>query len=61
MEVLPERKMTMLKGYKTYITAGLAVISAAAAYAVGDMAFADALQLAFTGAIGAFLRNAVNP
>jgi hypothetical protein len=53
--------MTMLKGYKTYITAGLAVISAAAAYAVGDMAFADALQLAFTGAIGAFLRNAVNP
>lgn len=47
----------MIKGYKTYITAALAVLTAAAGFAVGDMSAAEALQLAFTGALGAFLRN----
>lgn len=47
----------MLKGYKTYITAGLAVLTALAGYAVGDMTATEALQLAFTGALGAFLRS----
>lgn len=47
----------MLKGYKTYITAGLAVVTAAAGFLVGDIPLNDALQLAFTGALGAFLRN----
>lgn len=49
----------MLKGYKTYITAGLAVLTAAAGYLTGDISFADALQLGFTGAIGAFVRNGI--
>lgn len=49
----------MLKGYKTYITAGLAVLTAAAGFLTGDIALADAIQLAFTGAIGAFVRNGI--
>lgn len=49
----------MLKGYKTYIVAALAVLSAAASYLVGDMSLQDALQLAFTGLIGATLRNGI--
>lgn len=49
----------MLKGYKTYIVAALAVISAAASYLVGDIPLSDALQLAFTGLIGATLRNGI--
>lgn len=57
METIPEGKMNMLKGYKTYITAGLAILTALAGYAVGDMSAIEALQLAFTGAIGAFLRS----
>lgn len=47
----------MLAGYKTYITAALAVATAVAGYLVGDVPLSDALQLAFTGAIGAFIRN----
>jgi hypothetical protein len=49
----------MLKGYKTYIAAGLAVLTAAAGYLAGDMSLSDAVQLAFTGAIGAFLRSGI--
>lgn len=49
----------MLAGYKTYITAGVAVISATAAYLVGD---ADAMQtanLVFTALLAAFVRNGI--
>jgi hypothetical protein len=47
----------MLKGKKTYIAAGLAVITALAGYLAGDLNLADAIQLGITGVIGATLRN----
>jgi hypothetical protein len=49
----------MFKGYKTYITAGVAVITAVAAYAIGE---ADAMQtanLVFTALMAAFIRHGV--
>jgi hypothetical protein len=49
----------MFKGYKTYITAGVAVITAVAAYATGE---ADAMQtanLVFTALMAAFIRHGV--
>jgi hypothetical protein len=49
----------MLSGYKTYITAGLAVVGAVAAYLTGDMAIADAIQIVVTAVMGAFIRNGV--
>lgn len=51
--------MNKLSGYKTYLAAALAVLTAVVAYANGEANLADALQLAFTGAIGAFLRAGV--
>ena len=47
----------MLSGYKTYITAALAILGAAAAYLTGEMVLNDAIQLAVTAALGAFIRN----
>lgn len=47
----------MLKGYKTYITAGVAVIGAVAGYAVGDLSIADAAQLVVTALMGTFIRT----
>lgn len=35
----------MFSGYKTYITAALTILSAIAAYLVGDVALVDAIQL----------------
>ena len=49
----------MLSGYKTYITAGLAVIGAVAGYLTGDVSMSDAAQLVVTALLGAFLRNGV--
>lgn len=49
----------MLKGYKTYIVAGVAVISAVAGYLVGDLTLAEAAQLVVTAAIGATVRAGV--
>ena len=50
----------MLKGYKTYILAGVTVISAAAGYLVGDLSLAAAVQLAVTAALGAAIRDGIN-
>lgn len=47
----------MLKGYKTYITAAVAVIGAVATYLTGETSAADAAQLVVTALLGAFLRN----
>lgn len=47
----------MLKGKKTYVTAGVAVITAVAAYAVGDASAVQTAQLVFTALLGAFLRS----
>jgi len=49
----------MLKGYKTYITAGLGVIGAVAGYLVGDMTIAQAAQAVLTAVLAATLRNAI--
>lgn len=49
----------MLKGYKTYITAGLAILTATVTYITGESTAAEALQLGFTALIGAFLRHGV--
>lgn len=49
----------MLKGYRTYIMAGLGVISAAASYLVGDVDLLTALNAGFTAAALAFLRSSV--
>jgi hypothetical protein len=49
----------MLKGYRTYVMAGLGVVTAAASYLVGDVDLLTALNAAFTAAAVAFLRRAV--
>lgn len=49
----------MLKGYKTYIVAGVAVISTVAAYLVGDIDIANAAQLILTAVLGATVRNGI--
>ena len=53
-------KIPSLRGYKTYVTAGLAVLTALASYLTGDMALADAVQLAVTAIIGATLRHSIS-
>jgi hypothetical protein len=49
----------MLKGYKTYIVAAVAVVTAIGAFLAGDASAIQAAQLAFTAIIGAFIRNGV--
>jgi hypothetical protein len=49
----------MLAGYKTYITAGVAVISAVAAYLVGDADLMQTANLVFTALLAAFVRNGI--
>lgn len=49
----------MFKGKKTYIVAGIGVLSALAAYLTGDATAAEAVQLAFTAVLGATIRNAL--
>ena len=50
----------MLKGYKTYILAGVTVVGAAASYLVGDISLAQAIQLAVTAGIGATIRSGIS-
>ncbi len=49
----------MLSGYKTYITAGVAVVSALAAYLTGDASLMQTAQLVFTALMAAFLRSGI--
>ena len=49
----------MLKGYRTYIMAGLGILSAVASYLVGDVDAMTAANAAFTAAAVAFLRSSV--
>jgi len=51
------KEAIMLKGYKTYIAAGVAIISALAMYAVGDSTLAQTAQLIFTAVLGAVVRK----
>ena len=49
----------MFKGYKTYITAAVTIISALGAYFVGELELADFIQLAVTSILGATIRNGI--
>lgn len=49
----------MLAGYKTYITAGVAVIGAVAAYLTGEADLMQTANLVLTALIGAFIRNGI--
>jgi phage-related holin len=49
----------MFAGKKTYIAAAVAVITAVAAYLVGDADLMDTIQLVITAVIGATLRNGI--
>jgi hypothetical protein len=49
----------MFSGRKTYIAAALAVITAIAGYLTGEATLMETVQLAFTAAIGAFIRNGI--
>lgn len=47
----------MLAGYKTYVTAGVTVIGAVAAYLTGDADLMQTAQLVVTALLAAFVRN----
>lgn len=49
----------MLAGYKTYITAGLAVLGAVAAYLVGEATLMDTATIVFNALLAAFVRNGI--
>lgn len=49
----------MFKGYKTYIVAGVAVLSAVASYFTGDSTLPEVAQLVLTAIMGATIRNAI--
>lgn len=49
----------MFKGYKTYITAGVATVTAAAAYLTGDADLMQTANLVFTALMAAFIRHGV--
>ena len=47
----------MLKGYKTYLVAAVAVISAVVGYLIGDLTVPAAAQAILTAVLGATLRH----
>lgn len=49
----------MLSGYKTYIVAGVAILTAIAAYLVGDLSISDTAQTVLTAVLGATIRAGV--
>lgn len=49
----------MLAGYKTYITAAVAVIGAVAAWLTGDASLVETAQLVVTAVLGATIRHGV--
>jgi hypothetical protein len=51
----------MLAGYKTYITAAVAVIGAVAAYLTGEATIAVSVQTIITALLAVFLRNGMAP
>lgn len=52
--------MGKFAGYKTYIVAGLAVLTAAAGYFTGDLTAVQAGQAALTAVLGATIRSGIN-
>ena len=49
----------MFKGYKTYITAAVAVVAAIGAYLTGDATVAQTGQLVFSALLAAFIRDGI--
>lgn len=49
----------MLSGYKTYITAGVAIVGYVAAYLTGDATLPQMAQAVLTALLGINLRHAV--
>lgn len=49
----------MLKGYKTYILGGVAILGAVASYLVGDASLQEAINLAVTAGLAMFVRSGV--
>ena len=49
----------MLAGYKTYVTAAVAVVGALAAYLTGDASLVQTAQLVVTAIIGATIRHGI--
>jgi hypothetical protein len=49
----------MLSGYKTYITAAFAILTAVGTWLAGDLQLADMIQTVVTAALGAFIRHGV--
>jgi hypothetical protein len=49
----------MLSGYKTYITAVLAILTAIGTWLAGDLQLGDMIQTVVTAALGAFIRHGV--
>ncbi|CAB5155653.1 hypothetical protein UFOVP149_21 [uncultured Caudovirales phage] len=49
----------MLKGYRTYILGGIAILGAAASYLVGDASLNEAINLAVTAGMAMFVRSGV--
>lgn len=48
-----------LKGKKTYVVAAVTIIGAIGSVLTGDLAIADAVQLAVTALLGATIRNGI--
>lgn len=49
----------MFAGYKTYIVAVMAILTAVSMWLTGDMTLVEMLQTAFMAAIGGFLRKGI--
>ena len=57
--IMIRQENTMFSGYKTYITAGVAVIVAVAAYLTGEADIATTAQACLTAVLGATIRNGI--
>lgn len=56
---MKEKLKGSLKGQKTYIMAGLAVIAAVAGYLMGDLTLTEALNQAWAGGLAMTFRAAI--
>lgn len=50
----------MLKGYKTYITGIVGIVTAVGGYLSGAMLLPEAVQLGITSVLGMTIRNGIN-
>lgn len=51
--------MGKLKGYRTYILGGLAVVGGVASFLVGDATLMEAADTVFQGLVAMTIRNAI--